>query len=65
MQSVNPAVVLRNWLAQRAIDAAEKGEMDELHRLHDVLRHPFNDRNDDYTHRPPDWGRRLEISCSS
>ncbi|MGU0015392.1 protein adenylyltransferase SelO family protein [Escherichia coli] len=26
MQSVNPALVLRNWLAQRAIEAAEKGD---------------------------------------
>ncbi len=29
MQSVNPALVLRNWLAQRAIEAAEKGDMTE------------------------------------
>ncbi|POT57574.1 YdiU family protein [Citrobacter amalonaticus] len=65
MQSVNPAVVLRNWLAQRAIEAAEQGDMSELHRLHEVLRNPFSERSDDYIHRPPDWGRRLEVSCSS
>ncbi|MDI5568567.1 hypothetical protein MJI47_26355, partial [Salmonella enterica subsp. enterica serovar Kentucky] len=42
---VNPAIVLRNWLAQRAIDAAEQGDMAELHRLHEVLRQPFTDRH--------------------
>ncbi|RLY56614.1 hypothetical protein EAI46_16160, partial [Escherichia coli] len=65
MQSVNPALVLRNWLAQRAIEAAEKGDMTELHRLHEALRNPFSDRADDYVSRPPDWGKRLEVSCSS
>ncbi|XPE53355.1 protein adenylyltransferase SelO family protein [Shigella flexneri] len=37
MQSVNPALVLRNWLAQRAIEAAEKGDM-TVPRLHEALR---------------------------
>lgn len=65
MQNANPSVVLRNWLAQRAIEAAEKGDMSELHRLHAVLQYPFRDRDDDYSRRPPDWGKRLEVSCSS
>ncbi|ECP3414568.1 hypothetical protein FZG90_03160, partial [Salmonella enterica] len=52
-------------LAQRAIDAAEQGDMAELHRLHEVLRQPFTDRDDDYARRPPEWGKRLEVSCSS
>ncbi|EMD6813556.1 YdiU family protein [Citrobacter koseri] len=65
MQRVNPAVVLRNWLAQRAIASAEQGDMGELHQLHQVLRDPFTDRDDDYVSRPPDWGKRLEVSCSS
>lgn len=65
MQSVNPAVVLRNWLAQRAIEAAEQDDMSELHRLHEILRQPFADRDDDYASRPPEWGKRLEVSCSS
>uniref|UniRef100_UPI003A8FFACE protein adenylyltransferase SelO family protein n=1 Tax=Enterobacter sp. TaxID=42895 RepID=UPI003A8FFACE len=65
MNAANPAMVLRNWLAQRAIEQAEKGEYDELHRLHTALRTPFADRDDDYVSRPPDWGKRLEVSCSS
>lgn len=65
MNATNPAMVLRNWLAQRAIEQAEQGEYDELHRLHVALRTPFADRDDDYVSRPPDWGKRLEVSCSS
>ncbi|WP_434640503.1 protein adenylyltransferase SelO [Klebsiella sp. I138] len=65
MQSVNPALVLRNWLAQRAIEQAEQGDMSEVARLHEVLTQPFTDRLDDYINRPPDWGRHLEVSCSS
>jgi uncharacterized protein YdiU (UPF0061 family) len=65
MQAVNPAMVLRNWLAQRAIEQAEQGDMTELERLHIALRTPFADRSDDYVSRPPDWGKRLEVSCSS
>lgn len=65
MKAINPAMVLRNWLAQRAIEQAEQGDYAELHRLHDALRTPYADRSDDYVSRPPDWGKRLEVSCSS
>lgn len=65
MNGVNPALVLRNWLAQRAIEQAEKGDYAELHRLHQALMTPFADRVDEYVSRPPDWGKRLEVSCSS
>jgi uncharacterized protein YdiU (UPF0061 family) len=65
MKQVNPAVVLRNWLAQRAIEQAERGEYAEFERLHEALRNPFADRSDDYASRPPEWGKRLEVSCSS
>lgn len=65
MKASNPAIVLRNWLAQRAIAQAEQGDVEELHRLHIALRTPFADRCDDYANRPPEWGKRLEVSCSS
>lgn len=65
MKAVNPTLVLRNWLAQRAISDAEKGDTQELERLHQALRDPFSDRSDDYVSRPPDWGKHLEVSCSS
>lgn len=65
MKQANPALVLRNWLAQRAIEQAEKGDYQELHRLHAALRDPWSDSEDDYSRRPPDWGKGLEVSCSS
>lgn len=65
MRAVNPALVLRNWLAQRAIEQAEQGNIGELERLHEALAQPFIDREDDYVSRPPDWGKGLEVSCSS
>ncbi|EMM0380607.1 YdiU family protein [Pluralibacter gergoviae] len=65
MQENNPAMVLRNWLAQRAIEQAESGDFAEFARLHQALRTPFADRDDDYVARPPEWGKRLEVSCSS
>lgn len=65
MRQANPAMVLRNWLAARAIAQAEQGDASELTRLHQALQSPFEDRDDDYISRPPDWGKHLIVSCSS
>jgi uncharacterized protein YdiU (UPF0061 family) len=65
MRAANPALVLRNWLAQRAIEQAEQDDPREFERLLAALSRPFDDRDDDYVQRPPDWGKRLEVSCSS
>jgi uncharacterized protein YdiU (UPF0061 family) len=67
MHAVNPLYILRNYLAQNAIEAAEKGDYSEVRRLHSVLCNPFTEQPgmSDYARRPPDWGKHLEISCSS
>lgn len=67
MHAVNPLYVLRNYLAQEAISAAEQGDFSVVRRLHAVLSTPFDEQPDAeaFTRRPPDWGRHLEISCSS
>ncbi len=67
MKRVNPAVVLRNYLAQLAIEQAEKGDASQLAALHQVLHDPFSSHLEktDWFRRPPDWGKGLEISCSS
>jgi uncharacterized protein YdiU (UPF0061 family) len=67
MHAVNPLYILRNYLAQKAIDAAEEGDYSEVRRLHQVLTRPFDaqDGMQAYAERPPEWGKHLEISCSS
>src|SRR5690606_4053756 len=67
MAAVNPKYVLRNYLAQQAIEAAEQGDYGPVRELHEVLSRPFDEQpgKEHYAQRPPDWGKRLEISCSS
>ena len=67
MHAVNPLYILRNYLAQKAIDAAESGDYSEVRRLHAVLSKPFEEQPgmESYAERPPEWGKHLEISCSS
>ncbi|UDQ82212.1 YdiU family protein [Erwinia rhapontici] len=67
MKQANPALVLRNYLAQQAIEQAEQDDVSVLARLHHALLQPFDDAPEfaDLTRRPPDWGKKLEVSCSS
>lgn len=67
MKQANPALVLRNYLAQQAIEQAEQDDVSVLARLHLALQRPFDDAPEfaDLTRRPPDWGKKLEVSCSS
>ncbi|WP_431482830.1 protein adenylyltransferase SelO [Pseudomonas solani] len=67
MHAVNPKYILRNYLAQRAIEAAERGDYSEVRQLHAVLARPFDEQPgmESYAERPPEWGKHLEISCSS
>lgn len=67
MRSVNPKYILRNYLAQQAIDKAEDGDYSEVNRLARLLRHPFDAQPEceHYAQLPPEWGKKMEISCSS
>jgi hypothetical protein len=67
MRQVNPRYVLRNYLAQQAIVQAERGDYAEIERLLTLLSRPFDDQPgmQAYAAEPPDWGRQLEVSCSS
>ncbi|KAA9001227.1 YdiU family protein [Affinibrenneria salicis] len=67
MKAVNPRLILRNYLAQQAIEQAEQGEVSRLTRLHQALSDPFRDdaTQDDLAAPPPEWGKHLQISCSS
>lgn len=67
MSQSNPKYILRNYLAQQAISQAEQGDFSEVRRLHKVLSTPYAEQPDmqHYAELPPDWGRHMEISCSS
>ncbi len=67
MQAVNPKYILRNYLAQTAIDKAEAGDYSEIETLRRLLQAPFSEQPEfeHYAALPPEWGRHLEISCSS
>ena len=67
MDTTNPKYVLRNYLAQVAIDKAKNKDFSELATLLQILRHPFDEQpeHEDYAELPPDWASHLEVSCSS
>jgi uncharacterized protein YdiU (UPF0061 family) len=67
MERVNPAYVLRNYLAHRAIQLAQQGDRSELDRLFSLLQDPYTERPEmeAYAAAPPEWGRHIAVSCSS
>jgi len=71
LNQTNPKYVLRNWLAQTAIDAAHNGDLSVLKRLLDVMWRPFDDQpeHDELAQKRPEWARHKPgcsaLSCSS
>ena len=67
MNRVNPKYVLRNYLAQIAIEKAQQKDFSEIDRLFTLLQDPFDDQPgmESYAAAPPNWGKHLSVSCSS
>nr|WP_220459617.1 YdiU family protein [Rugamonas fusca] len=67
MDRVNPKYVLRNYLAQLAIEKAQNKDFTEVARLLKVLQRPYDEQpeHEHYAALPPDWASHLEVSCSS
>ena len=67
MNLVNPKFILRNYLAQAAIEAAQADDFSELSRLATILRNPYAEQleYDAYAKPPPPELNSIEVSCSS
>jgi uncharacterized protein YdiU (UPF0061 family) len=67
MKRVNPKYVLRNHLAQAAIDKAQQKDFSEVKQLLHVLQRPFDEQpeHEHYAALPPDWAAGISVSCSS
>ena len=71
MDSTNPKYVLRNYMAQLAIEAAEKEDYSLIEELHLLLKNPYQeqDKYSKWFAKRPDWAREKigssMLSCSS
>ncbi|UOR00015.1 YdiU family protein [Hymenobacter sp. 5317J-9] len=71
MLAANPKYVLRNYLAQNAIQAAEKGDLTYLNRLMESLKTPYAEQPEfeEFAAKRPDWAWDMPgcatLSCSS
>lgn len=67
MLASNPKYILRNYLAEIAIQAAQQGDFSEIKRLNQVLQNPYAEQSEfeNYAAPAPAWAANLCVSCSS
>ena len=67
MNQVNPKYILRNYLAQQAIEKAADYDYSLVNELIAVLANPFSEHPEfeQLAALPPEWGRKMVLSCSS
>jgi len=71
MAQNNPRYIVRNYMAQQAIDKAHKGDFEELYRLQAMIKQPYRRQKqfEDYVGKAPAWAKNKAgcsmLSCSS
>ncbi len=68
MDLVNPAYVLRNWMAEEAIALArDRRDFSAIEELRALLEDPFSEKvgMERYAGHPPEWAGGISVSCSS
>ena len=67
MRATNPKYVLRNWVAQQAIEASESGDDTLVRAALEVMSAPFDEhpQHDAWSRPAPAQYRDLSVSCSS
>jgi uncharacterized protein YdiU (UPF0061 family) len=67
MNAVNPKYILRNHLAQAAIEKAQRQDFSEVAKLLSILEKPFDEQDEyeEYSTPPPPDLESIEVSCSS
>jgi uncharacterized protein YdiU (UPF0061 family) len=65
MDAVNPKYVLRNYMAQLAIDKANDGDYALIDELYKLLKDPYSDQpeNQEWFAKRPEWARN-KVGCS-
>ncbi|MCL5244229.1 YdiU family protein [Cellulophaga sp. 20_2_10] len=65
MNLVNPKYVLRNYMSQLAIDAAENGDYTLINELYTILKQPYNEQqnHNKWFAKRPEWARH-KVGCS-
>ena len=65
MNKVNPKYVLRNYMAQMAIDLADKGDYSLIDELYTLLKKPYEEQPEyeKWFTKRPEWARH-KIGCS-
>lgn len=65
MDTVNPKYVLRNYMAQMAIDKADEGDYQLISELYDLLKFPYSEQNEHekWFAKRPEWARH-KVGCS-
>jgi uncharacterized protein YdiU (UPF0061 family) len=65
MNVVNPKYVLRNYMAQLAIDKADEGDYSLVDELFELLKKPYAEQPEyeNWFAKRPDWAR-YKVGCS-